>query len=83
MKRDMELIKKILCEVERRCSVKDPRKITVDGYNPDVVEEHIRLSVEAGYIEAQGPWGSQGDNLFVSRLTWQGHDVLAEMRGES
>ena len=78
MLRDKALLRKILCDTEHRASAEEPITIQIDGYAPGVVSEHIRLAVEAGFMEAErtapsGQW-------LVKRLTWNGHEELDRMR---
>lgn len=47
------------------------------GFSEDKVVEHIRLLVEAGFIEGY-PKGAAA--MFSRRLTWSGHEFLATLR---
>ncbi len=47
------------------------------------IHHHVWLCVNAGFVEGQVPlsptlWASS----YVKALTWKGHDVLEELRGE-
>ncbi len=83
MKRDMQLIRKILEYLEGKCQG-DGQLIPVpslDGYANDAVSYHVGLCIQAGYIEGK-------DQSFVGAapmydmicLTWDGHEKLAELR---
>ncbi len=48
MKRDMEIIRKLLFEIEE-----NPRQLTVDGYNKEVVKYHALLLIEAGLLDCK------------------------------
>ncbi len=82
MKRDMELIRKLLLTIE-----KNPRQLEVEGYDKNQVKYHALLLIEAGFLD-----GNVSDTLantsvvpsFVSvnRLTWDGHEFLDNIRKE-
>ncbi|EJC6732002.1 hypothetical protein BBM25_20655 [Vibrio parahaemolyticus] len=82
MKRDMELIRKLLLIMEE-----NPRQLEVEGYDKNQVKYHALLLIEAGFLD-----GNVSDTLantsvvpsFVSvnRLTWDGHEFLDNIRKE-
>ena len=82
MRRNTELIFKLLTYVEKHTN----GPVTVpsfDDYGTQQVHNHVRLAVEAGYIEADDPamyefWVYPA----IQRLTWSGHEVLDRMRSE-
>ena len=78
MKRDMHLIKRILKYVEKNSGngqLLSPPDIA--GYDDDIVEYHVRLCIQAGYINT----APQSENA-LRELTWDGHNALAELRKE-
>ncbi len=88
MKRDMDLIRKILFEIEKYphypeflSIVNDnPIPLEFESYDEETINYHIKLLVEAGIVER-----FQGNTYpFTPRgLTWKGHEFLDLMRGES
>ncbi|EIU6794116.1 DUF2513 domain-containing protein [Vibrio parahaemolyticus] len=82
MKRDMELIRKLLLTMEE-----NPRQLEVEGYDKNQVKYHALLLIEAGFLD-----GNVSDTLantsvvpsFVSvnRLTWDGHEFVDNIRKE-
>ncbi|AYF20055.1 DUF2513 domain-containing protein [Vibrio parahaemolyticus] len=82
MKRDMELIRKLLLTIEE-----NPRQLEVEGYDKNQVKYHALLLIEAGFLD-----GNVSDTLantsvvpsFVSvnRLIWDGHEFLDNIRKE-
>lgn len=81
MKRDIGLIKTILLELEKRQESK-PSKIKIDGYKDKIVDEHLILLNEAGYIDGTDKtYGS--DRFHPSRLTWEGHEFLDAIRDKT
>lgn len=80
MIRDMNLICRILKYVERqdldgRQPLEPPK---IPGFEERQINEHIRLCVEAGYLQTAG----YVEELNPVRLTWAGHEELARMRGQ-
>lgn len=84
MKRDLDLIRRILLAVE--LSDDDPRELVDldvgDEHSLTVVAEHVRLLHEAGLIEAanEETFGPDGYRWVPKRLTWAGHDFLDAAR---
>ena len=76
MRREKELELKILLEIEEHCDGRRPRMMGgVEGYSEDQVEYHLRLLVNAGYVET-----SKSSMRFVRGLTLAGHDYLDSIR---
>ena len=80
MKRDMELIRKLLFAMED-----NPRQLVVDGYDKEVVKYHALLLIEAGLLDGKvsdtlANTSVVPSNIFVNRLTWDGHEFLDNIR---
>ena len=86
MKRDIDLIRKILFEVEE---FEDPwglsSDLEIDGYDNQVVSYHVKLLFEAGLLEADDvcEMGSDGYRWWAKSLTWEGHEFLDAARDDS
>lgn len=83
MKRDMELIRKILFETEK-LSVEESGGTTleIEGYDQQIVSYHIMLLDEAGLIKGIDFSGGSNISWFVDRLTWDGYEFLEASRNE-
>jgi len=89
MKRDMDLVRKILFEVEKLPhfdkklprGVKIHNEIHIDGYTKEEIAYHIALLKEADLIDAKHI-GTQHNKDFWKpiRLTWEGHEFLDAAR---
>ncbi len=85
MKRDLDLIRKILQIVEE-CD--NPNgiggKLTVPGYDDSFVSYHIKLLMDAGLVEAVDACtlGPNGYLFIPKNLTWEGHEFLDASRDE-
>jgi hypothetical protein len=83
MKRDMELIRKVLLAVQDG----NPN-LPIDGYSEDEVKYHRKLAIEAELIK--GAIRESGRNpreipagVIVKELTWSGHDFIDAIATES
>ena len=77
MKRDMELVRKILEAAEDFSGTSgNLLNNTIDGYTDEQIDHHLNIMSDAGYIVlAKAP---------VSfRLTWSGHNFLDDLRRDN
>jgi hypothetical protein len=84
MKRDMELIRTILNEIEEQTGPPTNHKISIDGYDDAIIAAHIELLIEAGLIKGKvmrNPAGVQG--ALVERLTWDGYEFVNVSRDKN
>ena len=82
MKRDMDLIRNILFQLEEKSSGMGMVDIDIEGYDDAQIGYHSALIAEAGL--AQGidvsHMGSTFPEWKLSRLTWDGHEFLDASR---
>lgn len=83
MKRDMELCRRILLDLENKPFGTGLINVEFSDVEPEDVAYHIKLLGEAGLIDAQNI--SKGDRLRwrVKSITWEGHDFLDAIKDES
>lgn len=74
MKRDMDLVRKILLLVAESKNGWDMQAIS--EYPEDVVSYHIKIMLEADLLAAINASTTQGDVYLDCRLTWWGNDFL-------
>ncbi|MGI5832907.1 MAG: DUF2513 domain-containing protein [Thermoguttaceae bacterium] len=81
MKRNKELVKAILSDLEEHCNGPVVHQPTVETFKIEVTVaefyDHCRLIVEERF--ARGGFSSSGP--FFSSLTWRGHNLLDKLRG--
>ena len=77
MKRNMDLIRQILLQVEASPHANFPVRISIEGQDDETISYHVRLLDEAGLIEARDPGGNKWVPL---RLTWRGQEFLEAAR---
>ncbi|UUJ43216.1 DUF2513 domain-containing protein [Pseudomonas extremaustralis] len=84
MKRDMDLLRLLLLELEgldqdgQSIYHFKSDDITIEGFTWEQVNYHYDLAVEAGLVDQGGSGVMQG--LLFRRLTWSGHDFLDAVR---
>jgi hypothetical protein len=82
MRRDWELIRNILQELERAdASARGVDDTAFTGYPPDVVAYHFHILHQAGLLEAKCVENNEGVLFgWAERLTWNGHELLDYVR---
>lgn len=84
MKRDKDLIREILLQIENYGEPRGWLEIEVDGYSPEEVSYHVELLSQAGYIQAKDlSNNTKGHNWKPVTLPWEGHNFLDAARDES
>jgi hypothetical protein len=88
MQRDFNLIRSILLKIEstpagiRLCS----NELADDGHNLAIVAEHIEILRESGLIDTGEPFADPETGVkhcSINRLTWQGHEFLANAKNDT
>jgi hypothetical protein len=83
MKRDIDLVRKILLAVEASDRPLDSTLIRISGYPAECITEHMRLLNEAGLIEGISAYSVEHRLKWMElRLTWNGHEFLDAARNE-
>lgn len=92
MKRDMELLRKILFYFEKRESdelvtpedIIAGREVIIEGYDGRLVSDHVDVMYEGSLLEGYADKAKDGRliKVYPTRLTWQGHEFLAAARNE-
>lgn len=83
MKRDMELVRRILLAAEALPYAEDLPSL--EGVEPEEFVTHVLWLKQAGLIEATGQAGSGSYAMFaiVTGLTWQGTEFVSAMQDDS
>ncbi|WP_302297028.1 DUF2513 domain-containing protein [Mitsuokella multacida] len=86
MKRDLDLIRSILLQIEGMDS--GSKRATVDSFlalcdDRDLLAWHIKMLIDAGFIEAIDISDKLGTNYIISCMTFSGCDYLDAIRSES
>ncbi len=76
MKRDMELVRRLLMRAESGMEAAD-----ISGYEEEAILYHVALMADAGLIQASmTPEIGIPEQAVTLRLTWAGHDFLDSTR---
>lgn len=77
MKRDMELVYRILCFVEANGNSRYKGAVPIEGYERDAIVHHLQLLAASGFVQlGQETLSSMGNLL----LTWKGYDYVEHLR---
>ena len=78
MKRDMELVRRILLKLERHDHGNAPESFEISGYSEEETGYHCYLLNEAGLIEATNITAHELESPFAVpiNLTWDGHEFI-------
>lgn len=84
MKRDLDLIRKMLLAAEEAPSGFAP-KFEFEGYTDAQIGYHSYLLIDAGLASGADvtTHGSDGPEALLSSLTWEGHEFIDAARDES
>jgi hypothetical protein len=93
VQRDMDLIRTLLLRIDAdpMCDgmhwllpdkSSDLGGLDISGHSFDEVAYHLNLLIEAGFLKGRPPIDPMSMPV-LSRLTWQGHEFLDDIRDES
>jgi hypothetical protein len=85
MKRDMELIRKILFAIEEQYVDVALYDLEIEGYDQKTIAYHCRILHDANFISDYNAEFA-GDELCsfgIGSLTWEGHEFLDKIRSDT
>lgn len=83
MKRDMDLIRRIMLEIEKQPFDGGGLNVEIAGVTDAEVTYHLILLSEAGLIEGRDVSSLDGPGFLVTRLTYSGHEFLDAARNDA
>lgn len=84
MKRNMDLIRDILLEIEAQPAGKLIEEISLPGdYSTEEIVGHLRLIEQAELIDGHLDFFAEGTAIAIDGLSNKGHDLLDSIRGEA
>ena len=85
MKRDMDLVRKILLSIENDPSGYVPDEISIEGYTQEEIGYHVLIMIDAGLLSGEDTSyiGGRSPSGTATRMTWQGHEFLDSCREET
>jgi len=76
MKRDMDLARKIMVEIEKLSYSQILNPTDISGHSQEEISYHIMLLDEAGLVHGINQSGVSDLYWMADRLTWNGHEFL-------
>lgn len=87
MKRDMDLVRKLLIHFEDYNSFAAEEKTVIEGYSEDLISYHLILMAQAGLIVFEPVRSSTNPERFINvypfGLSWTGHEFLDQVRDDT
>ncbi len=85
MKRDMDLVRKILLAIEAHPSRIFRGNLEIEGYSEEQVGYHVYLMMEADLVRGVGDTHFHSTNFSAvpTGMTWAGHEFLDSAREDS
>ena len=88
MKRDMELIRRLMLDIEARPAGKQftGEELYRDGDDRAIVAEHLVLLIEHGLVKGKAFQTFDGlelDHIMILSTTWKGHEFLDAVRNDT
>lgn len=81
MKRDMELVRKLLITIEES---NGHEALTLPSDIDKVeVAYHLEIMDQAGFVKNNTKWAGNKPYWIIASLTWDGHEFLDSVRNES
>ena len=87
MKRNMDLVREILLQIEATEPEK-ANKLDISSYGKDEIGPHVELMIEHGLIKGNVFPSNTGPahrilGYHIERMTWEGHDFLEAARNDT
>ncbi len=87
MKRDMDLIRKLLLYLESKPDDHLDENVEIEGYESVVINHQLVLLAKAGFINFEATRSSSNPDrlirVYPSTLTWEGHEFLDAARDQT
>jgi hypothetical protein len=87
MKKDMNLVLKILEFFESRKEISVIKNLIIENYDEQVIKYHLRLMYQANLLVAEEIVSSSTKKRLIDvwpfELTWDGHEFLLSLRNKS
>jgi uncharacterized protein DUF2513 len=84
MKRDMDLVRKILLALEAHASGAAPTPFTIVGYDQEMIGHHVYLMAQGDLVTAAEVTAFGESPIAIpGTITWKGHEFLDATRSET
>ena len=82
MKRDLDLVRKILLACEEEPGTWAPEEFKFDGYTKEQIGFHLHLMGQAGLLRTQDFANGGSLSAIPIAMTWEGYEFLEAARNE-
>ncbi len=86
MRRDIDLLRAILIQIESEGDPAEPliHSMAVEGYEQAVVNEHVKLLIDSGFVEGEYKYSTNNRILLtlIRGLTPKAYEFLDNIRNE-
>jgi len=82
MKRDMDLVRKILLEMEKD-GFESHMELEIEGYSAKEINVHLEMMNNAGLIDARDISSLGGFKFRPIKINWQGRDFIDAARNDN
>lgn len=85
MKRDFDLIRKLLIFFEEKETSEQVQVPPIDDYDETAIRYHLVLLYEAGFLRCEPATSETSDRVIYVlpfNLTWDGHEFLAKIKSD-
>jgi hypothetical protein len=85
MKRDFELVRRLLAYFEEKSGPEHVEVPSIEGYDELTIKYHLVLLYDAGFLRCEPVTSSSSDRVIYVlpfELTWDGHEFLAKIRDD-
>jgi hypothetical protein len=77
MKRDFDLIRRIMTDIEEKPAGLQIRSLTYPEYDQATIYQHINLLINENFINGiTHKTAARIDAIIINGLTWKGHDFI-------
>ncbi|MBI3398676.1 MAG: DUF2513 domain-containing protein [Deltaproteobacteria bacterium] len=83
MKRDFDLIRRIMIDIEKIPARRYEQNFSYDGFDSATINQHIANLIDAGLVNGTTNSTNVRTTVLVNDLTWAGHDFLDAMRDDN
>ena len=83
MRRDMDLVREILQQIEAWPNAQGWIEIDLPDRSPEEVSHHVEIMAKFGLIEALDVSTLSGPDWKATKLTWNGHEFLEAARSDT
>jgi hypothetical protein len=87
VKRDWDLVRKLLFYLEEKSDDRVIRNVQIEGYETLVINYHLVLLAEAGLITFEASRSTSNPEriiqVYPTQLTWEGHEFLEITRDDN